>query len=189
MNFRQTLLALIVVEAALGVYAWMNYGIALEGLQAVTRYSGRLSLILFSVIFLYQHKPENYPWLSRKPYHIFAIGHGIHLVELLSFVILSGAALVPYRVAGGFVAYALIFAMPILSDRTEQGKLEEKKYRTLQTVYHYYVWFIFFMTYLPRVRGTLPEVGGSYTEHVILLGWVALMLGMKLPQLIFKSKR
>lgn len=189
MNFRQALTVLIILEIALGIFAWLNYGITIEGLQGVTRYSGRLSLIIFSVIFLYQYRPGSYPYLSDKPYHIFAIGHGIHLAELLSYVILSGAGLIWYRAAGGFLAYVLIFAMPWLSQQKNKGKISDGGFAKLQTVYHYYLWFIFFMTYLPRVRGTLPNVGGSYTEHVVLLGWVALMLGMKLPQLLFKRER
>jgi hypothetical protein len=187
MIFKRAIIILIVFQAALGAMAIINYGYSLETLQAVTRYSGRLSLVIFSIIFLYQYKPASYPWLSDKPYHIFAIAHGIHLAELACFVILSGAELILYRLAGGFLAYALIFAMPFLVYQLEAGAISEKKFTTIQTVYHYYLWFIFFMTYLPRVRGTLPHVGGTYSEHVILLGWVALMLGMKLPQLLFKK--
>ena len=54
-------------------------------------------------------------------------------------------------------------------------------------IYLYYVWLIFFMTYLSRVQGTFPKAGGSYAEHTMLLGWVALMLGIKISDLIFKK--
>jgi hypothetical protein len=91
-------------------------------------------------------------------------------------------------VAGGFVAYSLIFIMPLLADRLEQGRLEEKKFNIMIIVFQYFVWGIFFLTYLPRVRGLLPNVGGSYMEHVVLLGWISLMLGMKLPRVMFKRK-
>jgi hypothetical protein len=54
----------------------------------------------------------------------------------------------------------------------------------MEIVFQYYVWLIFFLTYLPRVQGTLPSAGGSYWEHVALLGWVSLLLGMKITSLL-----
>ena len=126
--------------------------------------------------------------LSDKPYLIFAIVHGIHLIELLLFVSLSGVKLIPIRLAGGFLAYVLIFLMPLFTAWKDAGKITLKKYLVLETVFYYYVWFIFFMTYLPRVQRKLPQAGGSYQEHVILLAWVCAMLGMKITSLFaFKS--
>lgn len=179
----------MVIEAGLGALGVINYGYTIEALQATTRFSGRFSLFIFSILFLSNHPKDTYPLLSKKPFHIFALAHGIHLVELLTFIILSGTPLILYRVAGGFLAYSMIFLMPILADRYEKATLSEKKFNLAGMVFQYYVWGIFFLTYLPRVRGSLPNVGGSYIEHVILLGWVSLMLGMKLPRVLFKRKK
>lgn len=189
MTVRNAVLICLIVEAGLGVLGVINFGYTVEGLQATTRFSGRFSLLLFSIIFLANRPADIYLWLSKKPFHIFALAHGIHLLELLSFLYLSGSEIIPYRVAGGFVAYSLIFLMPFLADRREQGKLEERKFNILTIVFQYFIWGIFFLTYLPRVRGLLPNVGGSYIEHVVLLGWVSLMLGMKLPRVMFKRRR
>lgn len=189
MTFRNAALICIIVEVGLGALGVINYGWNVEGLQATTRYSGRFSLLIFSIIFLANHPADIYSWLSKKPFHIFALAHGIHLLELLTFVYLSGATIIPYRLAGGFVAYLLIFLMPILADRLEQGRFSEKEFSIMIIVFQYFVWGIFFLTYLPRVRGLLPNVGGSYLEHVVLLGWVSLMLGMKLPRVMFRRKK
>jgi len=54
-------------------------------------------------------------------------------------------------------------------------------------IYLYYVWFIFFMAYLPRVRGELPHVGGYYSEFVVLLAWVSLMMGVKLQSILMSK--
>ena len=189
MTVRNAIIICVIVELALGALAIMNYGYNIEGLQATTRFSGRFSLLIFSIIFLANKPSEIYSWLSRKPFHLFALAHGIHLIELSTFIILSGTPLILYRVAGGFLAYSLIFIMPILADRLEAGKFSQKKFDLIGIIFQYYVWGIFFLTYLPRVRGTLPNVGGSYPEHVALLGWVSLMLGMKLPRALFKKKR
>lgn len=190
MSFRKILILVVFLEALIGAFAYLNYGLTLEGLQAVTRYSGRLSLGLFSFIFLLLPKNEQKAAsiLSAKPFHVFAVAHGIHLVELLTYVGLTGNELIPIRLAGGFLAYAMIFAMPFIQIRYEDGSVPTKKYLLLQTIYLYYVWFIFFMSYLPRVQGKLLNVGGSYWEFVVLLSWVCMMLGMKLSSLLFQPK-
>ncbi len=182
MKFKDALLSILIIEVGIAILAVMNYGVTLEGLQALTRFSGRASLGIFSLIFLFQtHRYIKLTSiLSDKYYLIFAIAHSIHLVQLLTFVYLSGTVLIPLRVTGGFIAYLLIFIMPYADSLFKNSKLSEKQFGSLALVYSYYVWLIFFMTYLSRVRGTMPNVGGSYSEFVILLAWVSLMLGMKL---------
>lgn len=189
MNYRNALLSTLIIEVAIALLAVINYGVTLEALQAVTRFSGRASLVIFSFIFLFQkHSYINLKSILSEHYFlVFAIAHGIHLAELLSYVYLSGIALVPYRVAGGFIAYSFIFAMPWLEQLHRQLKLSSKQFSITTLLYLYYVWLIFFMTYLSRVQGSFPNAGGSFSEHITLLGWVALMLGVKLSDQISKS--
>jgi uncharacterized membrane protein len=170
----------------IAVLATHNYGFTLEGLQATTRFSGRFSLAIFSLIFiLLPRNRKQLQWLlSDKAFAIFAIAHGIHLLELLSYVYLFKATLIPLRLAGGFLAYILIFSLPVLQHYYETSRISEKKYQLAENIYLYYVWFIFFMSYLPRVQGKLPNVGGTYQEFVILLAWVCVLLGMKLSTLV-----
>lgn len=190
MSFRTAVVLILLLETGVVVLALLNHGWTIEGLQAVARYSGRLSLFVFSLIFLLHNRPAGLltRLLSDKYFLIFAIAHGVHLVELLAFVYFSGAELIPYRLAGGMLAYALIFIMPWMHERFTQGQVTERRYKQLSLVYLYYVWFIFVMTYVPRVMGTLPNVGGSYGEFVALLGWVFFMLGIKVSQLFAKSR-
>lgn len=189
MSFKKTLVTVVLIEILLAVLALVNYGDSLAGLQAVTRYSGRLSLALFSVLFLIlpdQQRLKNI--FSDKPFLVFALAHGIHLAELLTYVYLSGNDLIPIRLAGGFVAYVLIFAMPVFQYRYENGLITETHFKVALTIYQYYVWFIFFMSYLPRVQGKLPNVGGEYWEFVVLLAWVCMLLGMKVSTLVLKKR-
>ena len=171
---------------ALGIF---NYGWGIEGLQATTRFSGRFSLILFSFIFLlYPTKQARLNGiLSERPFIVFAIAHGIHLVELLSYVYLAGIVLVPYRVAGGFVAYSLIFLMPWFQHKSEHGELDKKRFGMVAMVYLFYVWLIFFMTYVARLNGSFQNAGGTYAEHVTLMGWVCVMLVIKLGYTFVKK--
>jgi hypothetical protein len=191
MSFRNALLSTLIIEVGIALLAVINYGVSLEALQALTRFSGRASLVIFSLIFLFQHHQfiKIKSILSDKYFLVFAIAHGIHLVELLSYVYLSGIPLVPIRLAGGFLAYLLIFVMPWMEIQFEQARISSKHFSILTLIYLYYVWLIFFMTYLSRVQGTFPNAGGSYAEHVILLGWVSLMLGLKLSEGILKKAR
>lgn len=186
MTFRRALIAVVVIELLSASLALTFYGLTVEGLQAITRYSGRVSLFIFSLVFLFHLHPfvRLNRMLSEKYFLVFAIAHGIHLVQLLSFLVVSGSKPILYRLAGGMLAYAMIFVMPWIETRHTRGKIAERRFNQIALVYLYYVWFIFFMTYLPRVRGTLPGVGGNYIEFVALLGWVSLLLGIKLSQLL-----
>jgi hypothetical protein len=190
MSFKKTILLIFAAELMVGLLAVYIYGFNLAGLQATTRFSGRLSLVIFSLIFIYiafnrEHLSDT---LSTKPFHMFALAHGIHLIELLSFVYQSKNELIPIRLAGGFLAYAFIFIMPFLHARYLAGLLIPRKYVIVENVYLYYVWFIFFMTYLPRVQGKLPHVGGTYTEFVILFGWVCILVILKFYSHYFIKK-
>jgi hypothetical protein len=160
-------------------------GFSIAALQTTTRFSGRLSLFLFSLIFLMHSKPITlHNWLSEKFYLLFAIVHGIHLFELLAYVYLADVKLIPIRLAGGFLAYSFIFLMPLLSSYAQSGRITQKRFFAFEAIFLYYIWLIFFLTYLPRVQGKLPSAGGSYTEHVALLGWVSTMLGIKLTSML-----
>lgn len=186
MNLLRLFLLVIIAELLIAVLATHNYGFTIEGLQATTRFSGRFSLALFSLIFILlpRNRKTLHLILSEKAFLVFAVAHGIHLLELLSYVYLSKVTLIPVRLAGGFLAYVLIFSLPVLQYYFESSKLSEKKYQVAENIYLYYVWFIFFMSYLPRVQGKLPTVGGTYQEFVVLLAWVCMLLGMKLSTLI-----
>lgn len=190
MKFKDALLSVLIIEVGIALLAVINYGTSLESLQAVTRFSGRASLAIFSLIFLFQnHRHVNVKTiLSDQYFLVFATAHGIHLVQLLTYVYLSGNELIPARLAGGFLAYALIFIMPYAQQLFENNKISARAFSTLTLIYLYYVWFIFFMSYLPRVRGTLPNVGGSYSEFVMLLAWVSLIMGIKLQSLFVAKK-
>lgn len=190
MSFKKALLLIVIGELLVGVLAINNYGFTVEGLQATTRFSGRLSLIIFSLIFitLAFSRESLSDILSKKPFHIFAIAHGIHLIELLSYVYLSGNPLIPIRLAGGFLAYVFIFILPVLHARYMAGLLLPRKYVVAENIFLYYVWFIFFMSYLPRIQGKLPHAGGTYIEFVILFGWVCTLMVMKVYSHFFIKK-
>ena len=180
-NSRKIILIAILLEFFIIALACAFHGFTLSGLQATTRFSGRLSLAFFSVIFVFQSKKKEtlHRWVSADFYLVFAIVHGIHLVELLLYVTAAHIQLIPYRVAGGFAAYAFIFLMPWFEVRYRSMRMSPKKYAITVQAFLVYVWFIFFMSYLPRVLGKLPNVGGTFTEHVVLFSWVLFLLPLR----------
>ena len=188
MKLRTAVFLAIGAEAAVAALGVNNYGWSVEGLQATTRFSGRLSLFIFSFIFLLHPKEKSKLsfYLSDGYFLVFAIAHGIHLMELLMYVSLAGIPLVPYRVAGGFLAYSMIFLMPWFQLRFDNQKITATKFHALGLSYLFYVWLIFFMTYVSRVSGSFPNVGGTHSEHVTLMGWVCVMLVIKLG-ILFKG--
>jgi hypothetical protein len=176
MNPKNAFIIFILLELIVIVVAVIFYDFTLEALHTTTRFSGRLSLLFFSLIFLLKDRnAKSHLFISDNPYLLFAILHGIHLAELLCFVTLSGTTLVPIRVLGGFVAYLFIFIMPILVWMLETGRLSTKIFKRYEMFFLTYIWFIFFMAYLPRILGKLPNVGGTFTEHVLLFSWVILI--------------
>jgi hypothetical protein len=174
---RKIIFFFVFLEVLILTYAWTVENNLTTILQTTSRLSGRLSLFLFSVVFIFNGRKEFLTrWFSNRYYLLFAIVHGIHLIELLIYVRLSGIQLIPYRLAGGFFAYVLIFIMPLLDQRYRDEKIAPRKYAWIESGYLFYVWFIFFMAYLPRVLGKLPNAGGTFAEHVTLFGWVLIAL-------------
>lgn len=178
----------LVLEAAVAAFALYADGFTVDGWRTVTRYSGRLSLAVFSIIFLFRHKPGRADEvLLGKPFHFFAFAHAIHLIQLLILLDIAGSALSPLRLLAGIIAYTFTFAMPFAVDRYARGELNPRKYRAMEMVFLYYIWLVFFLTYLPRVQGKIVSPGVNYWEYVALLGWMSLMLGMKITSTLMRK--
>ena len=189
MKTKTAIFLVLTGEAFVSALGLFRYGWNIEGLQAITRFSGRFSLLLFSFIFLLypDNKIRLRKIMSENFFLSFALAHGIHLLELLSYVYLAGIALVPVRVAGGFLAYVLIFIMPWLQRINATGGISDHRFKMLGMVYLFYAWFVFFMTYVARLNGSFHNAGGSYTEHAVLMTWVCIMLGFKLATLLARK--
>src|SRR4051812_33202060 len=119
MNSKSAFALMLLLEMLAILLGVISYGWTLEGLQAVTRFSGRVSLGIFSVIFLfYNHPVINVKRaLSDKFFLIFAVAHGIHLFELVSYICFEHSPVIWYRLLGGVLAYSLIFAMPWFQEK------------------------------------------------------------------------
>ena len=147
--------------------------------QASARLSGRVSLLFFLFYGIYATRHPSVEIdsvaLSVKTMLVrdFAIIHVIHWVFLAIAVKLSGFELVPFRVLGGSLAYLMIVLMPFIY---QKKLLLNVSLVTMQHVYIFYVWLIFFMTYLSRVREQTPTATGSMSAYWVLMAVTAAFL-------------
>lgn len=142
---RNLFILYLAAEAFIGIASVLMDGFTLEALHTTTRWSGRLSLLFFSFMLILRNQPEiSWRFVSASPYHLFALIHGIHLVELVCYVQLSENKLIPIRLLGGFMAYVFIFAFPYLMYLYERGKFSAKALHIVRIIYFPYLWFIFF---------------------------------------------
>lgn len=132
--------------------------------QAAARLSGRVSLLFFALLLVYA---TLHPTLERtsatfltkyRLYRDFAILHGIHWVLLATSVWLNGFELVATRLAAGALAYCLVLGMPIA---VQTERLSTRFLERLQGFYLFWVWFVFFMTYVTRLSGQNPSASGT----------------------------
>ncbi len=192
MNSGRILILFILLEFFIIAAAVLMHGFSTPALDIVAHHSGILSLFVFSLIFLLHPRTDKLnTWLSPRFYLLYALVQAIHLIALLLYISYSSIKLIPFRAIGGSVVYFFLFSMPWFANRSTNGKISVAKFKTIETVFLYVNWLFFFLTYLPRVQGTMPLVTGNYAEHVSLLGWISSILGIKLTRLISfkKSKR
>ena len=148
--------------------------------QLAARYSGRVSLVYFSIFFIYstlRPKLANASGPDHTQYTMaknFAILHVIHWFLLAVAVYLSGFNLVPFRLFGGAVAYAMIVALPVI---IQKNWIKASRWPLLLNVYLFYVWVIFMGTYAARIKNFDDyPMANIYTFWLLTIYTIGLML-------------
>jgi hypothetical protein len=158
--------------------------------SAAARLSGRVSLLYFGMLFIYA---TLYPSVEKKSTVLlvkytlaknFAILHIIHWFLLAIAVSKSNFELVPSRLIGGGIAYALIVLLPFI---IKQKIFSRLPLQLVFGVYLPYVWLIFFMTYLSRVTGSSVAVTGSMAAYRVLMDLTILLMLWRIAWLIKNS--
>jgi hypothetical protein len=163
----------LILELAVLTIAWIECaGDNTHFFQAAARLSGRVSLLYFGFIvvfatynpgFLYGSPVWRAKW---RLYASFALVHVIHWCLLAVAVTLSGFELQPIRVAGGALAYGLVVGMPII---LYFDLLSANTLVRIQSFYIFWVWLIFFLTYVTRLRGQTTTHTGSPSAWWVLV--------------------
>ena len=119
-----------------------------EIFRYAARFSGRFSfsLYLISLLSFLKFYTKNHTIVfTKKVLGVFSLIHLIHFCFLATSIYLNSIPIIPYRLAGGFIAYIMIIIYPFY--------IEKVKNKILHFIYFYYVGFIMIMTYIARIRG------------------------------------
>ena len=145
------LLVGLILEVLILVLALVNGDSNDEVFKLAARYSGRLSLAVylfafhvFTTAFVRGSDPD-----FDKPHRIvmtFAVLHLIHLGFVAMNVRLNAIELVPYKLAGGALAYAMIVVYPLVMQRFRTAL-------SVHLVYFLYVGAVMAITLLARIQG------------------------------------
>lgn len=178
-RFRLLLLAGLLSELLIvGLSAFQSHS-SVTLFQLSARYSGRLSLFYFLIIIGYC---SFYPDFKTKTIiaakfsltSYLAILHVIHFGLLATYLYLSNNVPNPIRLTGGILAYLLIVVYPFLLHRSFHSNKQPSQ--LWQIVYLYYVWIVILVTYITRLKGHFPGVGGESLIHKIFISIVLFAL-------------
>ncbi|MEW6268907.1 MAG: ferric reductase-like transmembrane domain-containing protein [Thermodesulfobacteriota bacterium] len=154
-------LAIGLIEATILVVE----GAGESGMRMVVRASARTSLVLFAAAFaasslarLWPAPPTRFLLVNRRYLGVaFAVSHASHLAAIVWLARLSPefrAGIAPPTVILGGVAYVFVAAMAATSFDRTAAWLGPRRWRLLHLVGGWYVWLIFFLSYLPVGRET-----------------------------------
>jgi sulfoxide reductase heme-binding subunit YedZ len=135
------------------------YGTGEPGVRVMIRATARTSVVLFTAAFTASSAAQLWPrpptkWMLRNRRYLglsFAVSHAVHLLfivyaaAVVGFLRVNAVALI-----GGGIAYVFIAAMAATSFDGAVTWLGRDRWQWLHTIGAYYVWFIFFQSYVPR---------------------------------------
>jgi len=182
-------LGLALLQAAIASFPLLIHGCNDTGWHFATRYTARFAGWLFLLVFLASSlrriwKSRATAWLLRHRRYFgvgFAASMGIHLICIFGIYATSpgfAASLSPWAVAGGALGYAFLATMVLTSTDSSVQRLGLKNWRRLHSTGMYYLWLVFFFTYL----------GGSSDRYHLAMAWVfgaALIAKLLLKRKIF----
>ncbi|MCC5887800.1 MAG: hypothetical protein JJT88_15300 [Gammaproteobacteria bacterium] len=159
-----------IVLTALGAFVLIvaiclaAFGPGEAALQHITRYSARLSFLIFILVLVTGAVATLWPtpltrWLRRQRRYLglaFALAHFCHLSALLWLFRHLGASMDLVTMLGGGLAYLLIGLMVLTSNDYAVRKLGAKRWRALHLSGLTYVWLIFMQSYVGRLLSPTP---------------------------------
>ncbi|MFN8347725.1 MAG: hypothetical protein U0X91_22160 [Spirosomataceae bacterium] len=173
-SFKIGSLALAVLANALLIgYAFAAYQDT-EAWQAATRFTARISLFIFALLFVRRTLRKNKTDQELYLLSALAVSHLIHLYFLLKFNHLKGGLEWNIRLLGGITAYAFMIAIPLLGFT---HRLTPPSFERFKTIGMYVIWFVMAGTYVPRILGNKNHAGGTPAEFYLGFG---LMIGLML---------
>jgi methionine sulfoxide reductase heme-binding subunit len=172
---------------ACAVAALVGYGSGIDGLQAVTRYTGRAGLFWFAVVFVmagsHRFSGDDDTGRALTITRGFALHHTVHLGLLLTYLRASGHDIQLSRAAGGMLGYVLLYATVATSTAAAADRIGISRWRAFHQAGLWYLWIVFVLTYLPRILGKLPGAGGGPIEFLACMTLLMLIAATRLGAL------
>jgi methionine sulfoxide reductase heme-binding subunit len=173
------------------IWAVLAYGQTVEAVQAMVRFTARISLFIFSLVFVASSLHRIFPGdftaallKNRRQFGVsFAYSHTLHLLSIIIFFSLSADQPPLLSLIFGGLGYLLIYVMAFTSNNWSVKKLGAKNWKMLHKIGGFYIWSIFFLTYLGRILpGNVdePKSGGTKTEFVIAFLVVLAILALRI---------
>lgn len=177
------------------VWALAAYGQTVEAAQALTRFTARISLFVFALVFaasalhILLHSDFTRELLrhQRQWGLAFAYSHTIHLFAILLFFRLSGNSPPVLSLIFGGMGYVLLYVLAFTSNNEAVKRLGATNWKRLHKIGVFYLWFIFFLTYLKRLlpdRVDAPRPGGTKTEFVIGFMILVALLALRIAAFV-----
>ncbi len=186
LNLTLWLLLGSLAEAAIFVFCYLSFSEMGEVFRYSARYSGRLSLLVYLICFFlfaksYKTSSEVSTVNVRRAVTIFCVLHFIHFGFLATNIYLNDIQLIPYKLAGGFLAYLLILVYPFAMKRLKPAS-------PLHFVYFYYVGLVMGITYLSRIKGQFEGASPEAFHYFGLAATILALIGFGIYIFINKGK-
>src|SRR5215813_7061472 len=185
-------LVTLVVIASL-IWARTSHEQTVEIARAMTRLTARVSAIIFLFVFSASSWRRLSPgeWSAsllknrRRLGLTFAYSHTIHLIFFVAFFWLSGGkpSLSTVIIGGG--AYLTMYAMALTSNDWSVKRLGAKNWKRLHKFGVYYLWLVFFLTYLTR----LLQAGDTMAVYVAGLALFLAIMLMRVTATVISKRR
>ncbi|MDG1296980.1 MAG: hypothetical protein P8P48_07570 [Saprospiraceae bacterium] len=181
-SLRQLILTGVLLELMIFMLSYFFAENFNEAIRLSARFTGRLSAVLFLMVFFLYANLKGGKVERRSPFFynliLFAILHIIHFGFLAANVLMNSIELIPVKLVGGALAYGMIVTAPLVFDRLKRG---------LQLVYFYYVSLVMIITYVARANGDFQGAEPSLIHFIFIGIYILACLGFGV--LIRKNKK
>ncbi|MEQ9195529.1 MAG: hypothetical protein RIE84_02120 [Parvibaculum sp.] len=187
--------AVLLAVAFIAIGSLAAFDTAPEIWQHITRYTARLSFLIFVTVFASGALAALFPsattrWLRRNRRYTglsFALAHFLHLIAIIGLFVTIEEVPELIAIIGGGGAYVFIAAMALTSNDWSVRKLGPKVWGRLHLAGVWYVWAIFMNSYVGRLASETPPEPKWIFAFTTALGIAA--LGLRIAAWMKKRRK
>lgn len=187
MKLTKAIVYILLIETGIAIVSFSMFGFTEQGLQILTRTSGRYSLLTFLIWMVFSNENGIGKILSKRPFSAFAIVHGIHLIFVFCYLYVSGKTPVFSRLILGMITYAIIFIAPFFEPSLVAEKTKRDRFSS--RAYFLYLWTFFLMFLITRILRTEPELRAHMYDVFLFIVLILVTLPFWIVNERQKTKR